>query len=213
MAICEPILTNSYSINDALQDGHLIPNMFSTRSNSWHSSNLRPVQKLYNHQSALELESLMDDDLRELCNQLQTRFVDGANKDKTCDIADWISFFAWDFMAHTTWSKRIGFMEKAEDVGGMLGTAERVMRYFSVVCIIFSRASSLPSFQRIALTIYRSAKSPLWTNGSAKTPTGHALSTNSTISPSPQVSLSSAIWSACKTLRSARGRKTSSTAF
>jgi hypothetical protein len=187
--------------------------MFSTRSNSWHSSNIRPVQKLYNHQSALELESLMDDDLRELCNQLQTRFVDGANKDKTCDIADWISFFAWDFMAHTTWSKRIGFMEKAEDMGGMLGTAERVMRYFSVVCIVFLKASSLPSLQRIALTIYRSAKFPLWTNGSAKTQTGHAPSTSSTISPSLQVSLSSATWSVCKILRLARGRKTSSMAF
>jgi hypothetical protein len=133
--VCQLNTNSPPSINDALQDSALIPNMFSTRSNAWHSSNLRPVQKLYNHQSALELESLMDDDLRELCHQLRTRFVDGANEGKTCDISDWISFFAWDFMAHTTWSKRIGFMERAEDVGGMLGTAERVMRYFSVVRI------------------------------------------------------------------------------
>jgi hypothetical protein len=108
--------------------------MFSTRSNEWHANNVRPVQKLYNHQSALQLEDLMNDDLRTLCNQLQTRFVDGANKGKTCDIADWISFFAWDFLGHMTWSKRIGFMEEAKDIGDMLGTAERVMRYFSVVC-------------------------------------------------------------------------------
>ncbi|KAH7406554.1 cytochrome P450 [Phaeosphaeria sp. MPI-PUGE-AT-0046c] len=122
-----------YSINDALQDGHIIQNMFSTRSNEYHSKTIRPVQKLYNHQSALQLEDFMNDDLRTLCTQLESRFVTGANKGKTCDIADWIGYFAWDFLGHMTWSKQFGFMEEAKDIGGMLGTAERVMRYFSVV--------------------------------------------------------------------------------
>lgn len=122
-----------YTINDALQDGHIIQNIFSTRSNEFHSKGVKPVQKLYSLQNALQIESIMDDDLRTLCTQLDARFVEGAKKDKTCDIADWISFFAWDFLGDMTWSKRIGFMEQGTDVGDMLGTAERVMRYFSVV--------------------------------------------------------------------------------
>jgi len=122
-----------YSINDALQDGHLIQNIFSTRSNEFHSKNVKPVQKLYSLKNALQIESIMDDNLRTLCSQLDARFVEGANKDQTCDIADWISFFAWDFLGDMTWSKRIGFMQQGTDVGDMLGTAERVMRYFSVV--------------------------------------------------------------------------------
>jgi hypothetical protein len=95
---------------------------------------VRPVQKLYSLQNALQLEELMNDDLGSFCAQLESRFMEGINKGKTCDIADWISFFAWDFLGHMTWSKRMGFMEKGADIGGMLGTAERVMRYFSVVC-------------------------------------------------------------------------------
>jgi hypothetical protein len=87
----------------------------------------------------------MDDDIRALCAQLESRFMDGENKGKTCDIADWISFFAWDFLGHMTWSKRIGFMEKGADIGDMLGTAERVMRYFSVVCL----SSSLTLHQEL----------------------------------------------------------------
>ena len=74
--------------------------------------------------------------------------MEGANKDKTCDIADWISFFAWDFLGDMTWSKRMGFMENGADIGDMLGTAERVMRYFSVVSL-FGQSS-----REIARTIY-----------------------------------------------------------
>lgn len=81
----------------------------------------------------------MNEDLRDFCAQLETRFMEGANSGKTCDIANWISFFAWDFLGHMTWSKPFGFMEQGKDVGNVLGTAERVMRYFSVVSLDFSQ--------------------------------------------------------------------------
>ncbi|KAF9690597.1 hypothetical protein EKO04_011491 [Ascochyta lentis] len=123
----------SSTVNDALQNGHLIPNLFSTRSNEFHAKGIKPVQKLYNLQSALQLEPLMNEDLRVFGTELERRFMTGDNEGKTCDIADWISYFAWDFLGDMTWSKRMGFMEQGKDVGGMLQTAENVMRYFSVI--------------------------------------------------------------------------------
>lgn len=75
----------------------------------------------------------MDEDFRVLTSELERRFMTGDNADKTCDIADWISYFAWDLLGNMTWSKRMGFMEHGEDVGGMVNTAENVMSYFSVV--------------------------------------------------------------------------------
>ncbi|KAI0592379.1 benzoate 4-monooxygenase cytochrome p450 [Pyrenophora tritici-repentis] len=99
--------------------GTFLKNIFSTRSNEFHSKSVRPVQKLYSLQNALQIESIMNDNLRTLCAQLETRFVEGANKGKTCDIADWISFFAYDFLGDMTWSKRIGFTEKGEDIDDM----------------------------------------------------------------------------------------------
>ncbi|KAJ4364169.1 hypothetical protein N0V83_009625 [Neocucurbitaria cava] len=127
------VKSDYYSVNDALSNGHILQNIFSTRSNDFNARAKKPVQKLYGLQNAMQLESLMDDDVRVFCSELESRFMQGDNKGKTCDIADWISYFAWDFLGHMTWSKRIGFMEKGEDVGGMLKTAENVMRYFSVV--------------------------------------------------------------------------------
>ncbi|KAF2711911.1 cytochrome P450 [Pleomassaria siparia CBS 279.74] len=127
------IKSEYYSVNDALQDGHLIPNIFSTRSNVYHARALKPMAKLYSFSSALELEPSMDVTLRTLFSQLETRFMDGANAGKTCDISEWFSFFTWDFLADVTFSERMGFLERGEDVGDMIETGEKVMRYFSVV--------------------------------------------------------------------------------
>lgn len=79
----------------------------------------------------------MNDTVGALCQQLEQRFMKGVNKGKTCDIADWISYFTWDFLGDMTFSKRMGFMDQAKDVGNMIDTAESVMRYFSVVDILF----------------------------------------------------------------------------
>lgn len=93
------------------------------------------MQKLYSFQTALQLEPLMNEDLRVFGAELERRFMSGDNQGKTCDMDDWISYFAWDLLGNMTWSKHIGFMAQGKDIGGILQTAEKVMRYFSVVCL------------------------------------------------------------------------------
>ncbi|KAF2186547.1 cytochrome P450 [Zopfia rhizophila CBS 207.26] len=147
VSLSDASLSDYYAINDALQDGHIIQNIFSTRSNEFHSKQLKPVQKLYTFQSAVELEPLMNNTLQTLCSQLETRFIEGANAGKTCDIADWISYFTWDFLGDMTFSKRMGFMEQGKDVGNMISTAEDVMRYFSVLTL--DRVGEIPVLDRL----------------------------------------------------------------
>lgn len=47
--------------------------------------------------SMLSMEGLVDKTIRFLCEQLENRFMDGKNKDKACDIADWIEFCNYSY--------------------------------------------------------------------------------------------------------------------
>lgn len=81
-----------YTINDAVQDGQVIQNVFGTRSNVFHSRYMRPIQKLYSMNNMISMEGLIDKTIRSLCEQIENRFVEGKNAGKTCDIADWVAF-------------------------------------------------------------------------------------------------------------------------
>lgn len=51
-----------------------------------------PIQKFYSLRAVLAYEELIDRTIILLCEQLEARFIDGANNGKSCDIADWISY-------------------------------------------------------------------------------------------------------------------------
>lgn len=118
-----------------MQDGRIIPNIFSTRSNEVHSRLLRPVQKLYSPRASREHEDAIDKTIRAFCNHLEERCMRDENKGNPCDMSDWLSYVAWDALGEMTFSKRFGFMEQAADVNNMLDTAEKAMEYFGVVSL------------------------------------------------------------------------------
>ncbi|KAK7708535.1 hypothetical protein SLS64_006637 [Diaporthe eres] len=129
----EYIKSDFYTVNDAVQDGHVIQNVFGTRSNSFHSRYLKPIQKLYSMNSMLSMEGLVDKTINSLCEQIENRFVDGRNVQRTCDIADWIEFFAWDVVGELTFSKDFGFLKGGSDQMQLIETSESIMHYFGVV--------------------------------------------------------------------------------
>lgn len=91
--------SNFYSASDALVHGNRMQHIFSTRSNQFHREQLMPIQKFYSNQGVLAYEDLIDRAILLLCEQLETRFVNGTNAGKTCDIADWISYCEFNLYA------------------------------------------------------------------------------------------------------------------
>lgn len=46
---------------------------------------------------------------------------------EVCDLGKWLQMFAFDVMGEITFSKRLGFLEQAEDVDGIM---ESIWAYF-----------------------------------------------------------------------------------
>ncbi|KAI0004697.1 cytochrome P450 [Xylariaceae sp. FL0662B] len=136
------IKSEFYCVNDAVQDGQLIQNVFGTRSNAFHGKYMKPIQKFYTMQSILTMQNSVDKTIVSLCEQLENRFMDGKNTGKTCDIADWIGYYAWDIVGEITFSQEFGFLKSGTDVKGMIHTAESVMHYFGIV-------GQIPSFDKL----------------------------------------------------------------
>lgn len=56
-----------------------------------------------------------------------------ASQRKVCDFAEWLQFYAFDVIGQITYSKRHGFVDRAEDVDGMVGYLGRLFNYVAPV--------------------------------------------------------------------------------
>jgi hypothetical protein len=69
-------------------------------------------------------EKYVDSTISVFFEQLQNRFV---STGKECDLGTWLQWFAFDFMGEITFSKRLGFLEQAKDIGDI---TENIWKYF-----------------------------------------------------------------------------------
>jgi hypothetical protein len=67
----------------------------------------------------------------------------------SCNFSRWLQFFAFDVIGELTWSKRLGFVEKNEDVQGIIEFVAKFLEYAGPVISISSII--LPSYVNIAV--------------------------------------------------------------
>ncbi|KAK4641120.1 hypothetical protein QC761_609560 [Podospora bellae-mahoneyi] len=105
--------------------------MFSTTDQTEHAQMKRPIVKHYSLGSVLALESHMDNVLGELMQQLDNRFAKGGQG--TCDLGEWVAFYAWDLITSVTFSKSFGYMTQGHDFDSSITTADKSLDYFASV--------------------------------------------------------------------------------
>ncbi|KAJ9229416.1 hypothetical protein DTO169E5_8872 [Paecilomyces variotii] len=125
--------TDFYHSNSVFQDGKIIYTLFSETDNVRHAQMKRPIAQLYSQNGLRDLEPHINNTISYFIQRLDQEFIMGRNKDGICDLATWLSYYAWDVVGEVTFSTPFGFLEKATDIGNTIMVSERALDYFAVV--------------------------------------------------------------------------------
>lgn len=67
--------------------------------------------------SLVSYEPLVNSTMDVFLERTQMLFADTG---ESCDFNKWLQYFAFDVIGDLTWSRRIGFLERNEDVDGII---------------------------------------------------------------------------------------------
>lgn len=110
--------------------GKAIPGLFATQDEDIHRLLKRPIAGIYSMTNLVSFEPYVDSTIRVFFDQLDKRFV---QTNEVCNFDVWLQMFAFDVIGEITFSKRLGFLEKGEDIDGIMGSS---WNYFSKAAIV-----------------------------------------------------------------------------
>lgn len=108
--------------------GEALPSLFSTRDEAFHAELRRSVNHAFSMSSLVRYEPLVDETTALFLDQT-ARIYASSSSPKTCDFARWLQFFAFDVIGSITYGQRHGFLERNEDVDGIIGQLGRIFDY------------------------------------------------------------------------------------
>ncbi|KAH6972493.1 cytochrome P450 [Ilyonectria sp. MPI-CAGE-AT-0026] len=105
--------------------------IFSDQSIKHHSQTRRLYQATYSMTSLVNYEPYVDE-----CNNLFTqRLTEMALADVPIDMGHWFQCYAFDVIGMITYGKRLGFLDRGDDIGGVMGALEDHMTYATLIGI------------------------------------------------------------------------------
>lgn len=93
--------------------------------------------------SLVQFEPLVDSAICEFLAQLRSRYTRKGGSDKIVDFGEWLQYFAFDVICELTYSKRMGFMEKGDDVENIISNLQWVLNYAAVVSALTLRVHDM----------------------------------------------------------------------
>ncbi|KAH7021342.1 cytochrome P450 [Microdochium trichocladiopsis] len=106
-------------------------NTFSDRSMKRHAQERKWVQASYAMSSLVHYEAFVDNCI----NLLKERLQEISSSSKPVEMCHWFRCYAFDVIAVITYGKRLGFLDRGEDVGSMMAAIDGVIDYNSITGI------------------------------------------------------------------------------
>ncbi|KAL3455413.1 hypothetical protein BJX64DRAFT_282096 [Aspergillus heterothallicus] len=115
-----------YPVQMTVSKGEPLPSLFSTLDEGFHANLRRSVNHAFSMSSLVQYEPMVNETVEVFLDQTATLFANGR---RVCDFARWLQFFAFDVIGSITYSKRHGFIERNEDIDGIVKSLARIFDY------------------------------------------------------------------------------------
>lgn len=122
-----------YPVQQAMLKGTRLPSLFSTTDEQYHATLRKSVNNAFSMSSLIHYEPLVDNTTEKFLDQTEALF---ASKNARCDFSEWLQFYAFDVIGAITYSKRHGFVDRGEDVDGIIKYLGRIFSYVAPVLTI-----------------------------------------------------------------------------
>ena len=130
-----------YFVNAAVSRGECAHTLFSSIDPTWHKNVRRAMNPFFTRTAVLSYEPFVERTIQVFTTELDHRFVDKDGSQGVIDFNRWLHYFAFDVISDLTYSKRHGFISRAEDVHGILGWVLEFVQYGFVVSSLLVLAS------------------------------------------------------------------------
>ena len=115
-----------------------MPGLFNVIDEDLHRVLKKPIASIYSMSNLVSFEPYVDSTMSVFFEELDRRFV---QTNKVCEFDAWLQMFAFDVMGEITFSKRLGFLEKGEDVDGIMAS---IWKHFQYTAPVSKRSLNLP---------------------------------------------------------------------
>ncbi|KIX07296.1 uncharacterized protein Z518_01949 [Rhinocladiella mackenziei CBS 650.93] len=105
--------------------------LFPDRDMKRHAETRKRFQAMYSMSSLVNYEGYVN----ECAEIFDKRLRELATRGETIDMAHWLQCYAFDVIGDITYSQRFGFLDKGEDVAGLLKALHGVLRYSTLIGI------------------------------------------------------------------------------
>lgn len=102
--------------------------LFSDHDIKRHADSRKLFQNVYSMSSMVSYEPFVD----QCADMFAQRLRDAADSRKNLDMAHWFQAYAFDVVASVTFGSRFGFLDRGEDIRGMMGELHELVRYSSL---------------------------------------------------------------------------------
>ncbi|PBP18060.1 cytochrome P450-like protein [Diplocarpon rosae] len=124
------IKSEFYPVQQSVAGGRRLPSLFSTTSEAFHAQLRRSVNSAFSMSTLIQYEPFVDSTTELFLNRTAELF---ASPGVGCDFARWLQFYAFDVIGEMTYSKRHGFLERNEDVDGIVNYLAKLFNYVAPV--------------------------------------------------------------------------------